>query len=524
MASGGVFRGSFHIGMMGALAACEIKPDLIVGASVGTLMCGAMGSLFCNGRGVLGRLVEAFLQVDDEVALTKTLKAAARELGVRGRAVGLSPRRIRKMVRRGSRSDPGFAAVGAPSAVVDAIADLFMIPHAQTGRIAAKFVAGHVTEATNEFLAQIKQETLYRLDIQNALIGTSLLERLARDILGAASAPAGARQPFQAKDIAYFGTATNLGTQSALLLGGYGLHKDAPYDYVEAALASSAFPAVFAPRPESRVFPGIGRSGVLLADGGMFDNLPFLPAIQILSWAQSGYRASGADPGLSALEFLKRRHARPDLIIAGALNAGPESDPKATGPFESLPAIGKRAKSLAHNVKIRSFEGSSRMVHGLAGQFIANPGARAERTDPHFVDTVVDAAVLSVFPASTEHLNPTFAFCASTGLQEQRVLRSIADGCFQTLWTLAQEQAIAPQDSGFLSRALEGLSNRIPRLTVRNKRETVAKGECPYFRRSKEAVRCPFADPEVTSKYPKTAAVRMSCNKDSTHWKTVAGS
>src|SRR5205823_7635865 len=36
--SGGVFRGSFHIGMLGALLAINLKPDMIVGASVGTLM------------------------------------------------------------------------------------------------------------------------------------------------------------------------------------------------------------------------------------------------------------------------------------------------------------------------------------------------------------------------------------------------------------------------------------------------------------------------------------------------------
>jgi NTE family protein len=42
IASGGVFRGAFHIGMLSALRECEIKPDLIVGASVGTLMGGAL--------------------------------------------------------------------------------------------------------------------------------------------------------------------------------------------------------------------------------------------------------------------------------------------------------------------------------------------------------------------------------------------------------------------------------------------------------------------------------------------------
>jgi len=42
-ASGGVFRGSFHVGMIGAMHATGLKPDMIVGASVGTLLGAALG-------------------------------------------------------------------------------------------------------------------------------------------------------------------------------------------------------------------------------------------------------------------------------------------------------------------------------------------------------------------------------------------------------------------------------------------------------------------------------------------------
>jgi len=45
VASGGVFRGAFHIGMLGAMLALKMKPDLIVGASVGTLMGAVLGEL-----------------------------------------------------------------------------------------------------------------------------------------------------------------------------------------------------------------------------------------------------------------------------------------------------------------------------------------------------------------------------------------------------------------------------------------------------------------------------------------------
>ena len=45
VASGGEFAGSFHIGMIGAMQALEMTPDLIVGASVGTLMGGALAAI-----------------------------------------------------------------------------------------------------------------------------------------------------------------------------------------------------------------------------------------------------------------------------------------------------------------------------------------------------------------------------------------------------------------------------------------------------------------------------------------------
>src|SRR6185295_16680287 len=202
-----------------------------------------------------------------------------------------------------------------------------------------------------------------RLDIEEALLGTSLLEYVALDLFSSSTfhLPPG-RQPFQENGIALYGTSTNLCTQSALILGGNGLHPDAPYDFLEAALASSAFPAVFAPRPESHVFPVTGRADVLLADGGMFDNLPFLPAIEILSRAQQGYRQTvGAT--MTVGDFLDLRLGNPDLLIAGALNAVPELEEGAADEFSTLAAVQRRAKSLHHNVKIRVFELASRRIH-----------------------------------------------------------------------------------------------------------------------------------------------------------------
>jgi hypothetical protein len=82
--SGGVFRGAFHIGMIGALLRRNIRPNLIAAASGGTLMGGALASVFSESEDKafkrLGILVQTFKRVDENVALTKTLKEAARDL------------------------------------------------------------------------------------------------------------------------------------------------------------------------------------------------------------------------------------------------------------------------------------------------------------------------------------------------------------------------------------------------------------------------------------------------------------
>jgi len=489
VASGGVFRGSFHIGMLAALAHCGVRPDLIVGTSVGTLMGGALAAM-CSATGYadnLRRLVNAFLHVDEQVALTRTIKGAARELGLRGRDVNLTPRQVRRMILRGARSDPGFAIAGAPAALIDAISTLFMIPQNRTRAIASSFVAGYVTRATANFLRELRRETLGRLDIEQAVIGTSLLESLARDLLlDPRSQDPSIRQPYahNGRRIAFFGTTTDLGQQRPLLLGGEGLLPGRPFDIVEAALSSSAFPAVFAPRRQCTVFPGAGRVDVRFADGGMFDNLPFFPAIEILSWAQRGYRAD-AGRGLAARDFLQKRYNRPDLFIAGALNVLPESGDEGRGPFDTLASITRRASSLEHNVKIRSFESACEKIHEQVERFLHSnypPAMAASQTDLHFVDHVVDAAVLPVFPSSLRHLNGTFAFCASTGLNKERVLLSIANGCFQTLLSLAipKQQAGASSLTTKAVRELRKLG-RIPVLQRRERSDRAPAGHCPFF-------------------------------------------
>jgi predicted acylesterase/phospholipase RssA len=501
LASGGVFRGSFHIGMLAALAASNIKPDMIVGASVGSLMGAVLGEMYRrhsyeDALRMLGDLAMLFCHVDSKVAVTRTLKSAATDFGILGRRIGLSPNALRRLLLAGARHDPGMAATGAPPALIDAIAHLFLIPYRDTAEIAADFVGGKITGAITQFFRSVRKYTIPRLGIQEAVIGTALLETEIRNLLGK-EVNGGNGQPFLPREqgipaenrrgIAFFATTTNLIEEWTALLGADLKMMDQAYDFVAALLASSAFPAAFPPKRESEIYPGIGRRDTFFGDGGVFDNLPFVPALSVLSRLQKNH---GEERGHDNwLQDTISRADHPDLFLVGALDA--EQQPE-SGSFDGLRTIWNRASRLEQNEKIYGFQRASRRVHNqidrLAGEVkkrkAGDLGDLEAALKPHrsFLEGVVNHGVLAVFPADNEeHLNGTFQFCSSVGMTRKRLQRSIAHGCFQTLLEIAK-----PNGKGSsvpLQRSLRALeeSSRIPKIEVRGTAED-DEGRCPFFR------------------------------------------
>ncbi|HEX7288682.1 MAG TPA: patatin-like phospholipase family protein [Candidatus Angelobacter sp.] len=496
VASGGVFRGPFHAGMINALLALKVRPDLIVGASVGTLVGSAMAATLAaeelgpdEAPKLLGELVSVFQNVDEQIAFTKVLKNAARELGLRGRRIDLSLAELRLKILEGSRSDVGFAVTGTPPALIDAISELLLIPHQETAKIAAEFVAGHFTDALRRLVRGLKQETLRRLGIVHAVMGTSLLEPAARRLMGASlTGPDGnpwydmtSTQPFQAREpIAVFGTTTDLLQQRPVLLGRYKFNTPS-YDYVNACLASSAFPAVFAPRADEQIFPGCGVPGTIYSDGGMFDNLPIAPALELLEASQRSWINR---KGLDAIDQLGARAGRADLFITGSLDVSPS--PKETD-FDNLVAIYKRAGTMQNNLKIQAFEELSNYVNRrlkLLHKLLVASGARTDTLEvlsgkpADYYNKLVNVTFLPVYPTDKEHLNGTFQFCNSLGRKPETINRSMADGCFQTMRELAKSFDYAKASAETKSTddakaaratAVQALADkqRIPRLAVR---------------------------------------------------------
>jgi predicted acylesterase/phospholipase RssA len=512
IASGGVFRGSFHVGMIGAMHVTGFRPDIIVGASVGTLLGAALGSMYSSSgpqaRLKLRRLTDLFVEADRRIALTKTLKSAIKDIGVRSRgaSMNLSPNQLRKMVRAGTRQDPGSALTGAPPALIDAISDLFLIPYRATARIAAEFVAGHVTRATNAFWTQIKTETIDRLGIHDALIGSSLLENETRLVLGDVSQDV---QPFlEHSRIAFFATAVNLVTEWIDILGSQ-LTADR-YDLIEALLASSAFPMAFAPRRASALYPGIGRRDVFYGDGGMFDNLPIIPAFEVLREVQMDRLQSTLGQGRWREELI-RRHRQPDLFLVGALNIRQtEDEPDA---YDSLRKIAARAVSLEDNEKIYGMERASQGVDRQLSQLRADPDpgdTRLPKEQEEFLNGIVNAAVMPVYPADADHLNGTYEFCAAMGMDRQRIRRSIADGCFQTMRGIAKAQQEGPYS--MTGRSIAALTGRIPKIQIIPTPAHPHHGRCPYFKVDNQSIPCPFEGMHE---------IYRTCRQDPIHLKSI---
>jgi len=488
VASGGVFRGAFHIGMVGAMHAIGMKPDLIVGASVGTLMGAALGELFCTGnRQTLHKLVDTFVRVNETVALTRQFKSAMRDLSTRAQMVDLSPRDFRRKIMEGAGKDPTFATAGAPAELIDTISRLFLIPHRQTQDMAAHFVAEEVAQAVTEFVRMLRDHTVERLGIRDSVLGTSLLELALADILQSTAKRKSDPQPFLSHGIGFLATTVNLNTETTEILGAQVPMQNESYDFLQAALSSSAFPLAFPARRESQVYPKSGRRDVFYGDGGVFDNLPLMPATLALS--------AGQLHSLSASkvnwEALRKRMETPDLYVVGALDVDPDTE-LSSEHGRSIFTICKRAQSLSKNMKTRRYERFVRRLDRILNPVVKgtpdpdDSGQSVDNRMAGIVNGFVHAGVMVTTPTSENFLNGTFAFCESLQMDATKIRRSISDGCYRLLKqvsTMQSSTGVEPE-----VRALKAaLKDRV--LGVGGPGD----GVCPFFKLEKSGkLECPF--------------------------------
>src|SRR5205823_313897 len=128
----------------------------------------------------------------------------------------------------------------------------------------------------------------------------------------------------------------------------------------------------------------------------LFDNLPFVPALQVLGHIQVDHAGTFHDWQI----LLQGRYDHPDLFLVGALNERVEPD--ADTAYDTLPKAHSRASRLSNNEKILGYVRASLKIDRQIDRLLqSQPQLLASQKN--IINNVVNAAVLPVYPADTHH-------------------------------------------------------------------------------------------------------------------------
>jgi hypothetical protein len=120
---------------------------------------------------------------------------------------------------------------------------------------------------------------------------------------------------------------------------------------------------------------------------------------------------------------------------------------------------------------------------------------------------------MPVYPADADHLNGTYEFCAAMGMDRDKIRRSIADGCFQTMLGIAKAQEEGPYSMTGRSIAALTALGRVPEIVIERKGAPKHFGRCPFFCVGGQPIPCPFEGMH---------GIYRACREDLVHIKAVA--
>ncbi|HEX5963170.1 MAG TPA: patatin-like phospholipase family protein [Gemmatimonadales bacterium] len=476
--SGGVFRGVYQMGVLNALNLAGLRPDVIAGASVGSITAAMVARVFREPLheervARIARLAATYLTLD-RLILTDRFADFVRGFTVRAAATRFSLSQADRVFRSFDKPLPGEFDREL-RAVAAGLERLFYISPFELRDLVEAARRRQGSEVTR-LLTRNLQEWLGRMGVGNQVLGAEPLALLIAehvlDGLPGYSIEHPGSVPFHVftdDGIYFLATATNLTRGKLEVLGE---NPAPPADerpmLLESLLASSAFPGVFRPRWSWEVMPS-AESDHQYIDGGVTDNLPLDAVAQFL------YRASRADrvaprPGQGRV---------PHLLLCASLE--PRLTVLTPGEQQAMsfnwPALRRRAVQLGYNKKIDLYDQIQRSIRQVV---------RSAPTDKW---TPLDLEVVAVKP---EWLCDTFAFHPMLGFRRGRQARSIAHGCASTLLELARPR---PDDDSDSWKAAWGIdASRIPTPETALRTDpyvplSVGPDEC-WFR---SGVICPFS-------------------------------
>lgn len=432
--SGGVFRGVFQVGFANAVSELGLMPDIVAGASVGTIIGALVGRVLrCEGRAArrfqMQRLAGTFLAIDQFV-MTDRFADFVRHLSVRAAGADFSLRDADLFFRR---YDTGASAPLADRArrVVAGLERVFYISPFELRDFTETLRNGDYRSSWSQVKGFV-QDWLDRSGVGLELLGPEPLEMLINGIIFNDRPPAHAgfgsfatrrddadqRPRFQ-----LLGTTTNL-TKGRLEI----LRAESGAQLIPGLLASSAFPAVFRPRWSWELFAQ-SNSADQFCDGGVMDNLPLDSVVEYLS---------EKDETTGCWRYLRRPEV-PHLILTASLEPDPEdwTDGNLFPPEKikdyagSWPVLSSRAGELRYNEKISKFAGAQKYIRAII-EHRKDSGEMGFNPQDENLPLNLEVAVVK-----PQWLCSTFAFHTMLGFRRRDQAASIAHGCAATMKLLA---------------------------------------------------------------------------------------
>jgi predicted acylesterase/phospholipase RssA len=435
--SGGVFRGVYQIGVANALQVLGLRPNVVAGASVGSITAALVAEVFSRRDAAdrarqMCRLASTYLALD-RLILTDRFYDFVRRLTLRAGGAEFSPRDLDMLFRRYDENSTDIFSADARRTIAGLERLLYLSPFELL-----ELIQQHRSQNYSELyhlLGKHLQELLDRNGASLEILGAEPLVLLITELLlhhhpeitprfNLFSQTAGDRK------IHLLATVTNLTKGRLRTLGSpYEDQKEWPI-LREGLLASSAFPGVFRPQNSWEIFPTSPDQDQYV-DGGVMDNLPLDSIVRFLD------HSSKQRPGGESDLYVKRRPGAPHLLVTGSLepNCHPLGRKRTDQIRRCWVSLVKRARQIKYNRKIHDFEVAQRDMR----QIWDAPNRHSGKFEP------IDIEVVTVKP---EWLCGTFAFHPMLGFSRRRQAASIAHGCAGTLREMRKLWLRAPDYNG----------------------------------------------------------------------------
>src|SRR6266568_3092759 len=180
--SGGVFRGVFQIGVLNALNEVGIRPDLVAGASVGSITAALAAQVFAMEPGSrharIAQLAATYL-VLDRLVITDRFADFIRLLTLRAAATPFSPRQADRLFRQYDRTG-GLRFVRDARLVLAGLERLFYVSPFELEALVKAFRLRQ-THRVYELLRAYVQECLDRGGVGTEVLGADPLVLLLRE-------------------------------------------------------------------------------------------------------------------------------------------------------------------------------------------------------------------------------------------------------------------------------------------------------------------------------------------------------